>query len=303
MRVNVIIAAEHNISNSIRKVKMQSTNHSLSVPKSALSIQTGGLRGGPGLANREGDSGQAVNDAVASNLGAGRKLVGTCGNGSVGDGVCSDPALCCSTFGWCDTGPDFCGDSPTGGSSPVPAPTTSGGGTCGNGSVGNGICSDSALCCSTFGWCDVGPDFCGGNPPPTGGSSPVAAPPVGAPPTSSGVTPIEMCDGDGGTCICGNAGDGTAITLNRFWGNSLDEKVWGCGGAFHLDGATLDSQWGGDLESASLAAGVSFSQDQSFDGWEGCCAMCGMNLEIAGKLSSGWYCEKDMFSTGIWLKR
>jgi hypothetical protein len=23
---------------------------------------------------------------------------------------------------------------------------------------------------------------------------------------------------------------------------------------------------------------------------------------LAGRLSSGWYCEKDFFSTGIWLK-
>jgi hypothetical protein len=117
--------------------------------------------------------------------------------------------------------------------------------------------------------------------------------------TSSGISPIDLCAGDGGACQCGQGGDGSLITLNRFWGDATDEQVFGCGGAFHLDGATLEAQYGGD-PTGSL--GLSFSQADSFDGWEGCCYICGLNLQIAGKLSSGWYCEKDFFSTGIWLK-
>jgi hypothetical protein len=35
------------------------------------------------------------------------------------------------------------------------------GGTCGNGSVGNGICQDSSLCCSKWGWCDNSAAHCG----------------------------------------------------------------------------------------------------------------------------------------------
>ncbi|KAI2510799.1 High choriolytic enzyme 1-like [Fragilaria crotonensis] len=58
---------------------------------------------------------------------------------------------------------------PTGGSpsSPV-APPTGGspsapvaGGTCGFGSVGNGVCSDPGLCCSAWGWCGSDAEYCG----------------------------------------------------------------------------------------------------------------------------------------------
>lgn len=32
-----------------------------------------------------------------------------CGNGNIGSGVCSDSSLCCSIYGWCGTGYDYCG--------------------------------------------------------------------------------------------------------------------------------------------------------------------------------------------------
>ena len=51
---------------------------------------------------------------------------GTCGNGTSGDGNCPDPSLCCSRFGWCGTGEDYCGLAPPS----DPTPTA---GTCGNG--------------------------------------------------------------------------------------------------------------------------------------------------------------------------
>ena len=147
---------------------------------------------------------------------------GTCGNGSIGNGICFVQELCCSAFGCCSVGPEFCqgptmpapiapsqtpavptapviggvpvapswptapvGIAPVGGVAPVrstpvaptwptaPVGSASGaptgptapiiaGGTCGNGSVGNGFCSSPELCCSTFGWCGVGPEFCPG---------------------------------------------------------------------------------------------------------------------------------------------
>jgi hypothetical protein len=96
--------------------------------------------------------------------------------------------------------------------------------------------------------------------------------------------------------------------MNRYYGDNNDEQVYGCGGAFQLSGADLDLQWGGALSQggreANIAAGLglNFAQQESFDGWEGCCYICGVNLQIAGKISDGWYCEKDFFSTGIWLK-
>jgi len=36
--------------------------------------------------------------------------------------------------------------------------------------------------------------------------------------------------------------------------------------------------------------------------WETCCQNCGTTLQNDNVLSPGWYCEKDFFSTGIWLK-
>jgi hypothetical protein len=122
------------------------------------------------------------------------------------------------------------------------------------------------------------------------------------------ITPVAQCSGNGGACGCGLGGDGHIISMNKFFGDSNDEKVWGCGGAFKLDGATWNSQWGGTISetgpeaSVMNSVGLTFSSSASYDGWEGCCLICGVNLQIEGKLSDGWYCEKDLFSTGIWLK-
>jgi hypothetical protein len=76
-------------------------------------------------------------------------------------------------------------------------------------------------------------------------------------------------------------------------------------GAFALDGATWSAQWGGTFSETGPEAsvmqelGISFSQSASYDGWEGCCLICGVNLELAGKISTGWYCEKDFFLLGF----
>lgn len=119
--------------------------------------------------------------------------------------------------------------------------------------------------------------------------------------------PIYSCMGNGGSCGCGRGSDGKLITLNRFWGDDTDEKVYGCGGAFKLDGMTWSSQWGATLTEAGPEAnvahsvGLSFSQEASYDGWEACCMICGVNLQMAGRIMDGWYCDKDLFSTGIWL--
>jgi len=44
-------------------------------------------------------------------------VTGTCGGGQIGNGVCADPTLCCSQYGWCDISPAHCADSP-----PTPPP-------------------------------------------------------------------------------------------------------------------------------------------------------------------------------------
>ena len=121
------------------------------------------------------------------------------------------------------------------------------------------------------------------------------------------------CDPNGGTCLCGSGGNSetgkfSPITLNRFYGDTTDQKVWGCGGAFQLTALEFNAQWqktftsGSTSEKISLDMGISFAQQDSYLGWEACCYICGANLQMAGKLSSGWYCEKDLASTGIWLK-
>ena len=98
--------------------------------------------------------------------------------------------------------------------------------------------------------------------------------------------------------------------MNSFVGDENNEKIYGCGGAFQLTGSTLNQQWGGTPcetgPEANVAAilGLEFSQQDSYDGWEGCCYICGANLQMAGKLSDGWSCQKnsEIFATGIWLK-
>ena len=106
------------------------------------------------------------------------------------------------------------------------------------------------------------------------------------------------CSGNGGACSVINTPSGL-ITLNRFDADGTDEKVWGCGGAFKLDGATLAASL---KKEPSADISLSFSQGDSFAGWEGCYNSAGEALQSRGYLSDGWFCEKDFFATGIWLK-
>ena len=138
---------------------------------------------------------------------------------------------------------------------------------------------------------------------------PVSQPSPASQPASNSITSLtDLCAGNGGACECGMTGNGNIITMDRFYGDNNDEQVMGCGGAFQLTGASWNTQWGGTLSEtgpqASImnTAGLTFSQSASYDGWEGCCTICGLNLQLSGKLSSGWYCQKDFFSTGIWLR-
>ena len=80
-------------------------------------------------------------------------VVGTCGSGVRGHGICPDAALCCSAWGYCGTGSPWCDTT-----APVPAPSSVG--TCGGGQRGNGICPQTGLCCSAWGYCGTGAQYC-----------------------------------------------------------------------------------------------------------------------------------------------
>ncbi|OWA54640.1 hypothetical protein BV898_19039 [Hypsibius exemplaris] len=58
----------------------------------------------------------------------------------------------------------------------------------------------------------------------------------------------------------------------------------------------------------SVSGGAGDNMDAKVQGcpnkqsWEACCAACGSALQSSNSIKSGWHCEKDFFSTGIWLK-
>lgn len=108
--------------------------------------------------------------------------------------------------------------------------------------------------------------------------------------------PPVTCSGS--TCTCGSGGyDYTITGYNQ---GSTDAKVHGCGGKVKFDGSL---SIGVEAGSPSGEIGVTATSTESEEEWEGCCARCGLNLEGAGFLQKGnWYCEKDLFNTGIWLK-
>eukprot|EP00569_Conticribra_weissflogii_P004652 CAMPEP_0171337300 /NCGR_PEP_ID=MMETSP0878-20121228/6615_1 /TAXON_ID=67004 /ORGANISM="Thalassiosira weissflogii, Strain CCMP1336" /LENGTH=948 /DNA_ID=CAMNT_0011838919 /DNA_START=278 /DNA_END=3124 /DNA_ORIENTATION=- len=91
-------------------------------------------------------------------------IVGTCGNGFRGDGICAWEGYCCSEWGWCGTTAEYC-EGPS--SAPTPfdlaptAPTPSlDAGRCGNGEEGEGLCADENHCCSQWGYCGEGEGYC-----------------------------------------------------------------------------------------------------------------------------------------------
>ena len=92
---------------------------------------------------------------------------GTCGDGNRGDGICPYAGHCCSEWGWCGTTAEHCEDT----SDVAPTPSNVDGapsaptaateaGQCAGGDVGDGFCSDESLCCSEYGWCGEGEQYC-----------------------------------------------------------------------------------------------------------------------------------------------
>lgn len=90
-----------------------------------------------------------------------KPIVGTCGNGNRGDGICAWEGYCCSEWGWCGTTEEYCSVSsiaPTpsdGGFYPPPTPSVDAG-KCGLNEIGEGICANPDHCCSEWGYCGPG---------------------------------------------------------------------------------------------------------------------------------------------------
>lgn len=90
---------------------------------------------------------------------------GTCGDGKRGDGICPYAGHCCSQWGWCGTTPEHCESAPAPTPSDVEgapaAPTYSvDAGQCAGGDVGDSFCPDKNLCCSDWGYCGEGEQYC-----------------------------------------------------------------------------------------------------------------------------------------------
>jgi len=84
---------------------------------------------------------------------------GQCAAGKVGDGFCSDNSLCCSDWGYCGSGENYCFHTKQYSEEPVEEY-----GTCGGGGIGDGRCAPG-LCCSKYGFCGTGDLYCTGYTP------------------------------------------------------------------------------------------------------------------------------------------
>eukprot|EP00548_Thalassiothrix_antarctica_P011613 CAMPEP_0194159336 /NCGR_PEP_ID=MMETSP0152-20130528/77771_1 /TAXON_ID=1049557 /ORGANISM="Thalassiothrix antarctica, Strain L6-D1" /LENGTH=1225 /DNA_ID=CAMNT_0038868891 /DNA_START=132 /DNA_END=3811 /DNA_ORIENTATION=+ len=183
-----------------------------------------------------------------------------CGNGIIGNGICENSNMCCSSYGWCGTDPawcdensdntlspptspltgvffGWCGTDPawcddnsdnnlspptsplTGVSSPTQSPTSTNLiDYCGDGMIGNGICEDTTLCCSAYGWCGTDASYCSSNN--NNSTSPISPPndndTATSPPTAtSNITPIPTISSDPNVyCGDGNVGNGLCEVPN-----------------------------------------------------------------------------------------
>jgi hypothetical protein len=98
----------------------------------------------------------------------GSAVVGSCGGGNQGNGVCAS-GKCCSEYGWCGDTPAHCYNG------------------CGWGHPGDGICSNG-MCCSQWGWCGQSAAHCGGN---AADSSPLTESPTTSPTDSPTTSPTD----------------------------------------------------------------------------------------------------------------
>ena len=92
---------------------------------------------------------------------------GTCGGGDRGDGVCPYAGYCCSEWGYCGTTSEYCAEGTNNVPTPSvvdgapPAPTSAiEAGQCAVGDTGDGFCFEENHCCSEYGYCGTGEEYC-----------------------------------------------------------------------------------------------------------------------------------------------
>lgn len=82
------------------------------------------------------------------------------------DGICPFAGYCCSKWGYCGTTAEYCEDdsvapapSPVDGSPAAPTYSIEAG-QCAKGDVGDDFCPDENHCCSEYGYCGSGEQYC-----------------------------------------------------------------------------------------------------------------------------------------------
>jgi len=149
------------------------------------------------------------------------QAVPTCGF-QVGGAVCGD-GRCCSRFGYCGSGPAYCGfgcqSNCHEGPALAPTPTLAGvelvkvGEQCGI-QAGGAMCANN-LCCSQFGFCGLGAQYCGVGCQSNCHGSPTTVEPVKA---------VQQCGIQGGGALCANG-----LCCSQFGFCGLGAKYCGVG--------------------------------------------------------------------------
>lgn len=131
---------------------------------------------------------------------------GTCPRGVTCEGTAFGD--CCSPFGFCGSGPEYCGDDDGGGGG---SPTEDG--SCGP-DYGGTVCTPQfGSCCSIYGYCGTGSDYCA----PGNCHSGDCEPDIGGPSTSG-----ECGPNNAGDKTCTGTQFGACCSIHGFCGDGDD---------------------------------------------------------------------------------
>ncbi|KAJ3233562.1 hypothetical protein HDU78_006366 [Chytriomyces hyalinus] len=125
--------------------------------------------------------------------------------------------------------------------------------SCGNGIIGSGVCDDSSLCCSPYGWCGSSPEHCGTGSeqqssdnyaPDTSSSSSCGLGFVGngkCDDSSLCCSPYGWCGSSPEHCTAGQSGNGVSENNDQPQQGSSDSQQGSCGLGFIGNGKCDDS--------------------------------------------------------------